>query len=193
MCFIVLYSCPMLHAQSSLWCMYLLFLLLSQATCLIVICGVCLLYLLLSHATFDGDLWCVNYTYSCPMLYVWQCFEVCVYCTYSCPMLMFDSDLWCVFIILTLVPCSVWQCFEVCLLYLLLSHATFDCVLRCVFIVLTLVPCYMFDSVLWCVFIVLSLVPCIRNSSANFVNQTSDVCKVYYYVRNCSCSPEEHA
>ena len=26
----------------------------------------------------------------------------------------------------------------------------------------------------------------IRNCSANSVNQTSDVCKVYYYVRNCS-------
>ena len=26
----------------------------------------------------------------------------------------------------------------------------------------------------------------IRNSSANSLNQTSDVCKVYYYVRNCS-------
>ena len=26
----------------------------------------------------------------------------------------------------------------------------------------------------------------IRNSSANSVNQTSDICKVYYYVRNCS-------
>ena len=32
---------------------------------------------------------------------------------------------------------------------------------------------------------------CFRNSSANFVNQTLDVCKVYEIV--AFCSPEEHA
>ena len=38
----------------------------------------------------------------------------------------------------------------------------------------------------YCISLIIKTDHGIRNSSANSLNQTSDVCKVYYYVRNCS-------
>ena len=198
MCVYCTYSCPMLYIWSLLWCVFyctysclklqfdsdfgvfLLYLLLSHATCLTAHCDVCFIVLtLVSSFNLTVILVCFYCTYSCPMLHVWQLTVMCLLylllsntvCLlyFSCPMLqVWQRFVMCIYCTYSFPMLDVWQCFVMrvyCTNSCPMLHV-WQCFVSCVYCIYS---CHMLHN--WNCFVlftVLPLVPCYMFDSSQW-------------------------